>query len=113
ANPRALTCRAVAISIPRAWNRAASVLFTSQRVRAFALQAFLNYQPRRKAHQIRAQIALDSMAARQCLQALACPLGCGYPVHRGAPSSEAGRQTEPRRFAKSGDGASQPFFQQS
>src|SRR5262249_14423693 len=28
------------------------------------------------------------MAFHQCLQALARPFGCGYPVHRGAPSSD-------------------------
>jgi polyferredoxin len=39
------------------------------------------------------------IAGHQCLQTLARPLRSRYPLHRGAPSFEAGRQTEPRGFA--------------
>src|SRR5262249_7996315 len=66
-------------------------------------------QPRRKAHQRRAQIALFALAVHQCLQTLARPLGCGYPAHRGAPSSEVRRQTGPRGFANQATVHPNPF----
>src|SRR5207244_11940805 len=49
------------------------------------------------------------MSFHQCLQALARPLGRRYPIHRGAPSSEAGRQTGPRGFANQATVHPNPF----
>jgi transposase InsO family protein len=70
-------------------------------------------QPSRKAHQLGAEIGLLAMAFHQRLQALARPLGCRYPVHRGAPSSDDQAPTRSSMTRQSGDGAPQPFFQQS
>src|SRR5207248_5758162 len=90
---------AIAVAVTSASDRTARVVLASQRVRGFPLQAFLDDQSGRKAYQLGAQIAPLAIALDQCLQALARPLGCGYPVHRGAPLLEAGRQNRPRRFA--------------
>src|SRR5262249_4885560 len=50
-----------------------------------------------------------ALAVHQCLQTLARPLGCGYPAHRGAPSSEVRRQTGPRGFANQATVHPNPF----
>ena len=79
--------RPVAVAISGAGRRSAGVVIAPERVPGFAFQRFLDDQPRRQSHQLRASIPHLTATLHQCLQLLACSVGCGYPLHWGAPSS--------------------------
>jgi hypothetical protein len=90
------TARPVAVAIASARRRATRIVVAPKRITRLALQGLLDDQPGRQPDQLGPLVRRLRSPFHQRLQLLACPLRCGYPLHQGAPSSEAGRQTEPR-----------------
>src|SRR5580704_17303272 len=86
----ALTKRArpwpIAVAIARSGRGSASVVIAPQGISGFAFQRFLDDQPCRPPHQLRAPVRHLAATFHQRLQLLACPIRCGYPRHWGAPS---------------------------
>jgi len=76
----------IAVAIPGARLAAAGVVIAPQRVSCLAFQCFLDDQPRRQPDELRTLFLDLASAIHQRSELFACPLGCRYPVHRGAPS---------------------------
>ena len=102
----------VAVAVAGARRRAPRVVPAPERIRGLALQRLLDDQPGRQADQLRALAAHLAPAFHQRLQLLARPIRCRYPLHRGAPSSNARASTRRRVTRLSGEGAPRPLFQQ-
>ena len=103
----------VAVAIPGAGLGAAGVVIAPQRVSRFAFQRFLDDQPRPPAAPAPNARPPPRFGRPSALSAsrvsaripVSSPSGCSFV--------EAGRQTGPRWFRLSGEGAPQPFFQQA
>src|SRR5262249_18279197 len=75
----------VAVAVAGAGRRAARVILAPQRVARLALQRFLDNQTRCQTNELGGSAGF-ARSLDHCLQLLACPLGCRYSLHRGAPS---------------------------
>jgi hypothetical protein len=78
--------RSVPVAIACARPRPTGIVIPSQGILGVALQCPFDDQPRSEAHELRTPVLDLAPTSHQRLQLLACPLGCGYLLHRGAPS---------------------------